>query len=381
MPPTKTENPQLRNKKILLLSPQRWDGLRMSKHHYALELLERGNTVYFVNRPKEYIQWEIHISQVNETPRLFVIEYGLLLPTFFKFHLYFLFQFAMDFQVKRLLRRIGPVDVIWDFDNGNIYPDLSVFGAPIKIFHPVDKGVRSGGNKKADIVFSVSPEILKLHSQVDAPQHFINHGLSPAFEAFGRQILQHEIDLSRDSPQMLIGYIGNIAHPAIDRKICMEVIAGLPDAVFHFFGPCQPKTEAPDILAFIHFLKSRNNVILHGTTTKEKIAQKSLEIDLFWACYKKMDTYDADNSHKILEYLATGKVVVNSFLSVYVDSPHLIMPNSFSNETLPDLLKKTLANLGHHNARPEQLKRIQFALSCTYNKQLEKIESKLEASP
>lgn len=381
MPPTKTEKPLLRNKKILLLSPQRWDGLRMSKHHYALELLERGNTVYFVNRPKEYIQWKIHISQVNETPRLFVIQYCLLLPTFFKFHLNFLFQFAMDFQVKRLLRRIGPVDVVWDFDNGNIYPDLSVFGAPIKIFHPVDKGVRSGENKNADIVFSVSPEILKIHSQVDAPQHFINHGLSPAFEVFGRQVLQQKIDLSRDSPQMVIGYIGNIAHPAIDRKICMEVIEGLPDAVFHFFGPYQPKTQAPDILAFIHFLKSRNNVVLYGTTTKEKIAQKSLDIDFFWACYKKMDTYDADNSHKILEYLATGKVVVTSFLSVYIDSPHLIMPDSFSNETLPDLLKKTLAQLAYANARPEQLKRIQFALSCTYDKQLEKIEKKLQTGP
>jgi len=381
MPPTKAEKPLLRNKKILLLSPQGWDGLRMSKHHYALELLERGNTVYFVNRPKEYIQWKIHISQVNETPRLFVIQYCLLLPTFFKFHLNFLFQFAMDFQVKRLLRRIGPVDVVWDFDNGNIYPDLSVFGAPIKIFHPVDKGVSNGDNKGADIVFSVSPEILKNHYKVKAPQHFINHGLSPVFESLAMQIIQGKIDISSNPPQTTIGYIGNVAHPAIDRKTCMEVIEGLPNVVFHFFGPYDLLLATPAIRSFIDFLKYSHNVILHGVTSKEEIAEKSINIDLFWACYKKMETYDADNSHKILEYLATGKVVVTSLLSVYEDSPHLIMPDSYSNEALPGLLKKTLANLDHHNSRPEQLKRIQFALSCTYKKQLEKIEKKLQTGP
>jgi len=41
----------LRNKKVLVLSPQSWGKMRISKHHYALKLAALGNEVCFVNPP------------------------------------------------------------------------------------------------------------------------------------------------------------------------------------------------------------------------------------------------------------------------------------------------------------------------------------------
>ncbi len=43
---------ELRGKRILLFSPEPWQGLHMSKHHLAQALAKRGNTVYFVDPPR-----------------------------------------------------------------------------------------------------------------------------------------------------------------------------------------------------------------------------------------------------------------------------------------------------------------------------------------
>ena len=45
----------LRNKTILIISPQAWGKMFLSKHHYAIELAKRGNAVYFLNPPGENI--------------------------------------------------------------------------------------------------------------------------------------------------------------------------------------------------------------------------------------------------------------------------------------------------------------------------------------
>ena len=42
----------LRDRTILLVSPNEWGAMHVSKHHYALELAERGNRVIFLNPPR-----------------------------------------------------------------------------------------------------------------------------------------------------------------------------------------------------------------------------------------------------------------------------------------------------------------------------------------
>jgi hypothetical protein len=88
---------------------------------------------------------------------------------------------------------------------------------------------------------------------------------------------------------------------------------------------------------------------------------------------------DRSNSHKILEYLSTGKVVVSSRISTYEKQPELLrMPESDDDSGLPALLQDTLARLPEFNSERLQSLRRTFALENTYAKQLDRIESRLE---
>ena len=39
------------DKRILIISPEPWDHIPVSKHHYARKLAKLGNRVYFLNPP------------------------------------------------------------------------------------------------------------------------------------------------------------------------------------------------------------------------------------------------------------------------------------------------------------------------------------------
>jgi hypothetical protein len=45
----------LKNKTILVISPNNWGTMHISKHHYAIELARLGNSVYFLNPPNQEI--------------------------------------------------------------------------------------------------------------------------------------------------------------------------------------------------------------------------------------------------------------------------------------------------------------------------------------
>src|SRR5215204_810455 len=158
----------LRNKSILVISPQDWETMFLAKHHYAIELAKLGNDVFFLN-PPDNRKWSpirkptrISICESTVHPRLHLIKHKLFFPFILKFHARIAFDQLMRLQVKDILKRIGsPVHVVWSFDIGNLYP-MSNFKNAFKIFHPVDEprdmhGIRAAQN--ADILFGVTTEI------------------------------------------------------------------------------------------------------------------------------------------------------------------------------------------------------------------------------
>jgi hypothetical protein len=90
------------------------------------------------------------------------------------------------------------------------------------------------------------------------------------------------------------------------------------------------------------------------------------------------DFNKGSNSHKIIEYLSTGKVVISSHISSYEKTDLIEMVDEFTNEKFPDLFKKIISNLTYYNSPEQQKKRIEYALDNTYKKQIERIEKKLE---
>ena len=103
------------------------------------------------------------------------------------------------------------------------------------------------------------------------------------------------------------------------------------------------------------------------------------DIDGFLVCIDpEADSNKGSNSHKILEYLNTGKVVISNYISSYSDKRDLIaMVDENSNSKLPDLFKKVISNLSSYNSIEFQKKRIEFALDNTYAKQIDRIETYL----
>src|SRR3972149_139896 len=149
----------LSNKNILLISPQKWGEMHISKHHYAIELAKRGNTVYFLNPVDVSQKKRFIIKQHEEYKELYIVTYKPLFPLVIRFHFRWLFDFLMQFQVKMLLLRIGrKIDIVWCFEP-NLYSNLNLFKADLNIFHPVDQlnyDYQFNIASSAHVVFSVS---------------------------------------------------------------------------------------------------------------------------------------------------------------------------------------------------------------------------------
>lgn len=380
--------PDLSNKTILILSPQAWGKMYISKHHYAIELAKRGNKVYFLNPPEQgekSVKKSIEVKPSGIQNSLFFIEHRLFFPYSLKFRLLFLFHLLMRIQINRILKEIKePIDVVWSFDIGHLYP-FSFFGTkPFKLFHPVDEPRNSAAIAAAtgaQIIFSVTHEISQKYQHLQVPTHFINHGVVEEF-------FLHTTDNKKMNDPIRIGFSGNLLRQDIDRPVLLEIIKGHPTIVFEFWGSYsveQTNIGGEEDLATVDFvssLKASSNVVLHGAVDSGQLARSVQAMDAFLICYDvQRDQSKGTNYHKVMEYLATGKVIISNNVSTYRDRPELIqmIEGRMNNSDLPQLFGKVINQLNEYNQPECQRIRRDYARDNTYPRQIEKIESKLIA--
>ena len=371
-------NFKFENKTILILSPEKWGKMKLSKHHYAIELANKQNEVYFMVLDQDVRNIEV---EKTEFENLFVIKYNTSFPYKIKFHFRRLFDFLMKFQINLILKKIAkPVDVLWCFDF-NLYSNLNYFKAKLKIYHPVDPvnfDYQINPAKTADFIFSISEKILSNFLHIDKPQKMINHGVEKHFEELAKNTYT-----SKKVNRVTVGYFGNLLRPIIDRNFIKTIIEENPKLEYHFWGPLNSASSNiggnsdKEVVDFISFLKNSSNVVLHGVAKKEDLISSIVEnkIDVFILVYKFASSSDRSNAHKLIEYMATGKVTVANQFSTYKDFDDLIvMPKDDDDAKLPALFKKVINNLDYYNSPELQQKRIEFALDNTYEKQIERIE-------
>ncbi len=281
----------LTNKTILLSSTDPWSDVYLSKHNYALELVKSGNTVFFLNPPvsKKIKPGDVVIKQLG-IENLFEISYRPFFPMFIRFRLPWIFNQLMKMQVYLIRRKIDrKLDIVWDFNTHVfLFNDLRLFEADVNIFHPVDKINKKIHNRRADITFSVSNQILNMVESPDKPKVFINHGLGHHYVSAALQ----KKDFSKNNP-IKVGYIGNLLTHCLDYDILKTIIGQHPHIQFHFIGPYQKEnsplndSSSEKTLAFISFLKTQLNVVLHGTV-------KSFGVRKLWVIYSKKNTVFPD---------------------------------------------------------------------------------------
>lgn len=366
---------------IYLISPQNWGVMKVSKHHYALELAERGNRVFFIEPPSLSARG-IQVKASQEHFNLSIVTYK---PIFRgkRFLPAFIFNLLIRAQIFLLILKIGvKPDVVWSF-SGFLFENLNWFGAAKSIFFAADLSEETGvfpEAKTADCVFGVSDAICKELKASNEKVYLIHHGLSRIFQ---------EATFTPKTPKekLIIGYSGNLRMEALDRKTMRQVISTFADVQFIFWGSYElqdanlgsfESTETDD---FIQFLKNQPNVELRGPVATQDLVLQFQEVDAFWLCWElgKSRVWDAANPHKLVEYLSTGKPIVSHYLSTYLhinkhNLLYMLLVNN--NEDYIIFFKKVIQQIKHENASLIR-ERIDFALDNTYSKHLSYIESLL----
>jgi len=320
------------------------------------------------------------LENATDHENIRIVNFSLGFPYFLKFKAKGLFDRLIRFRARALARRCKP-DIVWDFDNTGLFHDLREFSAKCRIFHPVDQ-LCSGSkkDKHADAVFSVGENILNC-VVCNAPKQFIQHGLSGPFLEYGRTMLRQtkQYSLPADRP-ISIGYIGNLSSATIDRIAFKTIVQNHPQVQFELFGPFPKRDDsvACEEQDWRRFITTSKNCIVHGRRTPAEIVEQAHKIDGWLVCYDiENDINSCCNSHKILEYLATGRVVISNRITAYDGLNLICTPERLDNLELPNLFSRTIASLLEHNSSNNRQRRLSYAVENSYMSQIRIIQTKL----
>lgn len=356
----------------------------MSKQHYAIALANQGNIVYFISHPdlnRLLRRGEINIEQTSYR-NISVVKSRLIHPYFLKFKCKWLYNFLTGIHINRILNKIGKEpDVVWLFDIGNSIPLKYFPKRARKIYMPVDGPYGTKEEEEgaigADIIISVTNEIIAQFNKSSIPSFCINHGVADIFINLPKKFVPNS--------KIRIGYSGSILRNDIDTEVFLKIIRLHPNAIFEIWGEydylksnIHNPDDVPDkTINFIKELETQTNVILHGAVSSVELANGLKRMDCFILIYDSRGFYNTmSNSHKMLEYLASGKAIVSSYISYYESYPNLItmVKDKNSNDEFPNLFSEVINNIAFYNSVSKQKEKIDFAKHFTYQRQVDKIE-------
>jgi glycosyltransferase involved in cell wall biosynthesis len=373
---------------IVILSTEPWGKMLLSKMHFALELVRRGNKVFFVNPPRPMPGTKLAVvADKMEEGRLTLIHTKTVRGSLFLRHKLFFLYRRLNGRYIRAIRKLvaGKIDEVWSF-NPNQYVDLTPFGAERSIlllydFYRGDHIVRAA--RTADVLISVSQVILDHYKDTPAPKLFLQHGLGSHFANLSRQRLDTRDFVASGAGKIKVGYTGNLLRVGMNTEIATEIIEQHPDIEFHFWGPYSLKdnnvTSAIDtpqeLLAFVRFLQGQPNVFLHGVVGQQELSERLFGMDAFLFTYSpKTEMNGASNAHKLLEYISTGKVVISTHVSTYAGTDLLLMSGPADEQALPGIFTRAIRELSVHNSVERQVSRIRYALDNTYARQIDRVD-------
>jgi hypothetical protein len=352
------------NKSILIISPEQWDHIPVSKHHYAGTLASNNNTVYFLNPPS-------HDNTVTQSKQenVRVINYSTFrginsMPSF-----------ARNMLNSILIKKIkgmcgGDFDVVWTFDSFR-FQNLNLWNARAKIYHIVDvhiSPIESELLATADVILSVSQLIHERTQQKKKCSAKINHGLAPHFlDTIATPDKSPDILIHKNG-RMNAAYVGNLDNWCVDRNTLLNIVERNPDVNFHFVGPYQ--SESP----LVRQLLQHKNAAVLGRIASQRLPALFRQMDLFLMCYNGADRVVNSNHHKVLEFLSTGKPVVINYTDEYKDKRDLVIMSD-KNEELPGLFQTVCLNFDAYSTLQLATRRIEYASSNSYQSQMEKIDT------
>ncbi|HEX2616944.1 MAG TPA: hypothetical protein VHL57_05330 [Flavobacteriales bacterium] len=354
---------KITGKHVLVISPEPWKGVQISKHVVARALAAQGNTVCFWDPPDpaesglrlerdpsgvELVRYHHWFRGVNRFPRA-----------------------VRDRYYGRLIRRIEaltgrPFDLIWCFDNTRMqeFPP----GHATRVLHLVDFDTLHNGQgliRTADLVLTVS-EAITAHARTVHPGvnvHLIGHGLDERWLDAAR------VDRVPNVPPRTAVYAGLLATDYVDWEMFSAVVLRHPEVHFDLYGPYEADYPAEGFQA----IRNAPNTTLHGLVPKERLMPAAHAADILVYCYR---AYSLDQkvatSHKVLEYLSTGNVVVGSYQQTLADQAQLLLMAQEREGFIP-AFDRACAEHAALNAPALREARIAFARSRTMPVLLDRI--------
>jgi len=365
----------LNKKNVLIISPNFWGNVHITKHNYSLELHKLGANIFYLNPPSRSFSGFMKTTEIFENFK--VIDFQLHIPGRIKKYFPRLYYYYMSLIVKRISALVKN-DIFLSIDFSRDLPfsltKTNYFNAKHKIFFPVDNPhIDYINNSKniSDMYFSVSELALNMINKGNIYHYCLGHSVSSDF--FSNDIIINKYN----SGSVNIGYVGNLFMDNIDYDTIIKLVKENKGVNFHFIGPSEVRSQnnnlgiQQDNIKNIRILKAQNNTIFHGVLYKEKLIEFLRELDAMFLCYYEFGTHSAGpfNSHKILEFLALGKVVISNYFEDYnpYNNDLIFMPKK--NHTSAQYIKKfnhVVEDLHKFNKECLMKKRSDFAKKRTY---------------
>lgn len=296
-----------------------------------------------------------------------------------RFHARPIYSWMEKLLIVKLAKALPPLDLVWSFDR-NRFIELRKFGARKVIYHPVDSVTQAHQllpARDADQVFCVSRTILAPFINRTTPSAFLPHGVSPAFA----KLAARGAGWVYPQGPIKVGFAGNLLRPIIARTVILSLMETNPEVEFHFWGQSELRGNV-DIrtIEFVDSLKAFPNCRLRGIQSADVFASQLEEIDIFLLAYQpdpKDPDFDFSNSHKVLEYLSMGRVVLSSPLSEYenLDPDFIVFAEGNTMQSFIGQFTRILAELKYLNGSVLERQRRAYALGNCYSSHWLKIES------
>ena len=356
---------ELRDKNILIISPEGWRGLHMSKHHVAQGLVDRGNKVFWwgPERPHNERIPPPEKAGVRELTTRHWLKGVNRLPRALHERYY-------AGRIRALEKQAGVrFDIIWCFDTSRMqwFPKHPAF----RLLHLVDYDILYHGHglmRTADLIVTTADSINEKVRTI-APQarmYKVGHALDKRWSQ-----RTEGLEKARTGPPRTVVYSGQFYNTYIDWEALLQVAIEHAGLEFRFIGNVDHEFPSD---AFQQ-LKRLPNVTFTGLKTKEELIPLVRAADLLTFCFntdRKM--LERANPHKVLEYLSTGNLMVGTWTLEYEAHQHLLLmapdPKSY-----PIVFRDAVSRYAELNTAELRAQRIAFAQARTIPHLLERINT------
>lgn len=324
-----------------------------------------------------------HFRKKKIDKNLHVIDYKLHIPGRIKKYFPFIYFLYMKSRVRLISERLyNSIDITIDFSSDLMIANKksNYFHAQKNIFFIVDMpsaNYRINSNKISDFYLATTSTFIDLINLGGKNFHVLGHSVSNDF-------LKFKPEKNKNNNVIKIGHVGSLFTHFINYDLLHCLVKKFDHIEFHFIGPYVLKNKknnlgfSKDNSENIQKLLEQKNTIFYGMKNKEDIMNISKQFDAMLVCYHEYGSHPltTNNPHKVLEYLAMGKVIISNFLKDYDKYNKKIIYMPKKNHSLDDYIKNfhnVIQNIDKHNDPDLVKKRIQFASKRSYKNNSKKL--------